>query len=131
MAALRDRPVSPHLTIWRWGPHMVVSILHRITGAGLTLVGLPILVWWLLAASGDPAAYSDVANAASSLPGLVVLVGLSWAFFQKTFAGIRHLIMDTGMGYELEGNKRGAIATIVASVLATAALWAYFLGVFQ
>lgn len=110
---------------------MLVSILHRVTGAGLTIVGLPILVWWLVAASRGDEGYGRFADAASSWAGLVVLIGLSWAFFQKAFAGIRHLIMDTGMGYELEGNKRGAIATIVASVLATAALWAYFLGVFQ
>ena len=128
MAAIRERPLSPHLTIWRWGPHMLVSILHRITGSGLTLVGLPILVWWLVSASGGPEAYASFADLATSLPGLVVLIGLTWAFFQKTFAGIRHLVMDTGMGFELRSNKMGAIATIVASVIATAALWAYWLG---
>lgn len=128
MAALRDRPLSPHLTIWRWGPHMVVSILHRITGSGLTMVGLPILAWWLLAVSGGADSYSAFADAASSLPGMVVLIGLTWAFFQKTFAGIRHLTMDTGMGFELRGNRLGSIATIVASLAATAALWAYWLG---
>ena len=128
MAATRERPLSPHLTIWRWGPHMLVSILHRVTGSGLTLVGLPILVWWLVSASGGSEAYSSFSDLATSLPGLVVLIGLTWAFFQKTFAGIRHLVMDTGMGFELRSNKMGAIATIIASVIATAALWAYWLG---
>ena len=128
MAASRERPLSPHLTIWRWGPHLLVSILHRITGAGLTLVGLPILAWWLLSVSEGAEAYAGFVDTAMSLPGLVVLIGLTWAFFQKTFAGIRHLVMDTGMGFELKGNKIGAIATIVASVIATAALWAYWLG---
>ena len=131
MAAVRERPVSPHLTIWRWGPHMLVSILHRITGAGLTLIGLPILVWWLMATAGSPDAYDGFTSAATHWTGLVVLIGLTWAFFQKTFAGIRHLVMDTGMGFELRGNKLGAILTIIGSVLATALLWAYWLGVLK
>jgi len=131
MAAVRERPLSPHLTIWRWGPHMLVSILHRITGAGLTLVGLPVLVWWLTATADGPDAYSAFAFAASHPVGLVILIGLTWAFFQKTFAGLRHLVMDTGMGFELQANKAGAIVTIVASVAVTAILWAYWLGAFQ
>jgi succinate dehydrogenase / fumarate reductase cytochrome b subunit len=128
MAAVRERPLSPHLTIWRWGPHMLVSILHRITGAGLTLIGLPVLVWWLMATAGSPDGYASFTGAASHWAGIVILVGLTWAFFQKTFAGIRHLVMDTGMGFELKANKLGAVLTIVGSVLATALLWAYWLG---
>ncbi len=131
MAAAKDRPLSPHLTIWKWGPHMLVSILHRITGAGLTLVGLPLLVWWLMSAADGPLAYAAFAEAASHWAGLVVLIGLTWAFFQKTFAGIRHLVMDTGMGFELDANKKGAILTIVASIAATLAVWAYVLGARQ
>ena len=49
MAEQRARPLSPHLGIWRWGPHMPVSILHRVTGGALTVVGLAVLTWWLLA----------------------------------------------------------------------------------
>ncbi len=110
---------------------MLVSILHRMTGAGLTLVGLPILVWWLMAIAGGPNSYASFSDAATSWVGLIVLIALTWAFFQKTFAGIRHLVMDTGMGFELRSNKTGAIVTIVASVIVTAALWAYWLGVFE
>lgn len=131
MAAVRERPVSPHLTIWRWGPHMVVSILHRITGAGLALVGLPLLVWWLLAIAGSPDAYAEFTGAASHWLGTIVLVGLTWAFFQKVFAGLRHLLMDTGRGFELKANKTGAILTIVGAIAATAILWAYWLGVLR
>ena len=131
MAAVRERPLSPHLTIWRWGPHMAVSILHRITGAGLTIVGLAVLTWWLVAASGGTDAYATFTKHASAWYGTIVLIGLTWAFFQHLFSGIRHLVMDTGMGFELRSNKAGAVATIIASIAATALLWAYFLGVFK
>ena len=131
MAAVRDRPISPHLTIWRWGPGMLVSILHRITGAGLSIVGLTVLTWWLMAISGGQDGYSQFTNLASKWFGMVVLIGLTWAFFQHLFSGIRHLLTDTGMGFELRANKTGAIATIVLSIAATAILWAYWLGAFQ
>ena len=128
MAAVRERPISPHLTIWRWGPHMVVSIVHRITGAGLSIVGLAVLTWWLRAIAGDPDGYDRFTHVASGWVGLVVLIGLTWAFFQHLFSGIRHLVMDTGMGFELGPNKAAAIATIVGSILATILVWAYWLG---
>jgi succinate dehydrogenase / fumarate reductase cytochrome b subunit len=130
MAAVRERPLSPHLTIWRWGPNMVVSILHRITGMGLSIVGLAVLTWWLLAIAGGSDAYSSFAGAATHWLGKIVLIGLTWAFFQHLFSGIRHLLMDTGMGYELKANKVGANATIVGSIIATALVWAYWLGAF-
>jgi succinate dehydrogenase / fumarate reductase cytochrome b subunit len=109
---------------------MVVSILHRITGAGLSIVGLAVLTWWLMAISRGGDAYATFANAATHWFGTVVLIGLTWAFFQHLFSGIRHLIMDTGMGFELKANKAGAIATIAGSIAATAISWAYWLGAF-
>jgi len=107
---------------------MLVSILHRITGAGLAIVGLAVLTWWLAAAAEGPEAYSTFTRWASHWAGLVVLIGLTWAFFQHLFSGIRHLLMDTGMGFELKANKAGAILTILASIVCTAAVWAYVLG---
>jgi succinate dehydrogenase / fumarate reductase cytochrome b subunit len=131
MAAVHDRPVAPHLTIWRWGPHMAASILHRITGAGMSVVGLAVLTWWLSALASGPEAYATFTKHASAWYGLIVLIGLSWAFFQHIFTGIRHLLMDTGMGFELKGNKAGAIAAIAGGIIATAIVWAWLLGVFQ
>jgi len=128
MAANRPRPLSPHLTIWRWGPAMLVSILHRVTGAGLSIVGLIVLAWWLLALSGGPEGYAQFTAVAKHWAGLVVLIGLTWAFFQHLLSGIRHLVTDTGHGLELGANKTSAILTILASVLLTAALWFYLLG---
>jgi succinate dehydrogenase / fumarate reductase cytochrome b subunit len=129
MATTKPRPLSPHLTIWRWGPHMLVSILHRITGAGLSLVGLALLAWWLSAIAQGPGAYAQFAKTATHPVGLVVLIGLTWAFFQHLLSGIRHLTMDSGAAFELGVNKRFAVLTIVGSVILTAVLWAYWLGV--
>ena len=129
MAANRPRPLSPHLGIWRWGPHMLVSILHRITGSGLAIVGLAVLTWWLLALTGDADGYADFTAVATHPAGLVVLIGLTWAFFQHLLSGIRHLAMDSGRAFELGVNKTSAILTIVGSVLLTAAVWVYLLGV--
>ena len=108
---------------------MLVSILHRVTGAGLSIVGLAVLTWWLMAASGGPTAYATFTKVMTGPIGLIILVGLTWAFFQHLLSGIRHLAMDTGAAFELGTNKAFAILTIVGSVLLTAAVWAYLLGV--
>jgi len=129
MAEQRARPLSPHLGIWRWGPGMAASIFHRISGGALTVVGLAVLTWWLLALADGGDAYSDFTAIAGTWVGLVVLIGLTWAFFQHLLTGIRHLVMDTGENFELRGNKNAAIATFVGALLLTAALWFYILGV--
>ena len=65
-----------------------------------------ILVWWLMAIAGGARAYGDFTQAATHPLGLVLLIGLTWAFFQHLLSGIRHLVMDTGAGFELQTNKR-------------------------
>ena len=107
---------------------MLVSILHRMTGAALTFAGLAVLVWWLTAISGDTAGYTAFSKAAAHPVGLIVLIGLTWAFFQHLLSGIRHLAMDTGAAFELGVNKTFALVTLIGSVLLTAALWWYLLG---
>ena len=131
MTPTHPRPLSPHLTIWKWGPHMLVSILHRITGGALTVAGLAALTWWLMSAADGPRAYSTFAGWASHWAGVVILIGITWAFFQHLFSGIRHLVMDAGLNFEIQSNKMSAIATIVASIVCTAAVWAYLLGLGQ
>lgn len=127
------RPLSPHLTIWKWGPHMLVSILHRGTGMALTIGGLFLLTWWLLALSGSAEAYATFTGFIGWKLGpvpliLLGLMALSWAFFQHTLSGIRHLIMDVGAGFELNTNKSMAYATLIGSFLLTATFWAVLLG---
>jgi len=108
---------------------MAVSILHRATGIALSFAGLGILTWWLFAIGNGPEAYATFTKAATHSFGLVVLIGLTWSFFQHLLSGIRHLVMDTGAAFELGINKTFAILTIGGSVLLTALLWFYLLGV--
>ncbi|MBV9930835.1 MAG: succinate dehydrogenase, cytochrome b556 subunit [Alphaproteobacteria bacterium] len=123
-----DRPLSPHLTVWKWGPHMAVSILHRITGGALATVGALVLVWGLLAAAGPPDAWATFTKWATSWLGILVGIGLSWAFFQHSLSGLRHLVLDIGAGFELRTNKLWANATLAGAVLLTAAFWALVWG---
>ncbi|ODT91250.1 MAG: succinate dehydrogenase, cytochrome b556 subunit [Sphingobium sp. SCN 64-10] len=137
MAQSRQRPLSPHLTIWRWGPHMLISILHRATGDGLAILGGLGLTWWLYAAASGPAAYAnflyyvweadgaDITGLLINLLSRVVLIGLTWAFFQHLLSGMRHLVMDMGAGYELQTNRRWSILIIIASIACTIAFWAW------
>lgn len=108
---------------------MVVSILHRATGIALSIAGLAILTWWLFAIPNGTGAYADFARLATSPIGLIVLIGLTWSFFQHLLSGIRHLVMDSGQAFELGVNKTFAIMTIVGSVVLTVLVWAYLLGV--
>ena len=125
-----DRPLSPHLSIWKWGPHMLVSILHRVTGAGVAIVGGAILVWWLMAAAEGGDAYATFTSWADwrTFPwSLVIWVPLTWAVFQHTLSGLRHLVMDIGAGFELSTNKFWANMTVIGSVLLTVALWGWII----
>ncbi|HJT40147.1 MAG TPA: succinate dehydrogenase, cytochrome b556 subunit [Sphingobium sp.] len=128
MAQTRSRPLSPHLTIWKWGPAMAISILHRITGNGLATAGALGLVWWLMAAASGPEAYATFITCATSPIGYLIMVGLSWFFFQHLFSGLRHFVLDLGAGYELNSNRTWSLIIPVLSVLATVALWATVFG---
>lgn len=142
MASARTRPLSPHLSIWKWGPHMAVSIAHRVMGVGLATVGVAGFVWWLTALASGPEAYAVFHNWVvqrtddkAMLPGLangfatVVAIGLTFAFFLHMANGIRHLFMDMGANFELRGNKQSALMVFAAAFVFTAVAWAYiFLG---
>jgi succinate dehydrogenase / fumarate reductase cytochrome b subunit len=108
---------------------MLVSILHRVTGGGLTVVGSIALVWWLVAAASGAEAYRTFQDWATSWIGIIIAVGLSWAFFQHTVSGLRHLVMDIGAGFELRSNKFWATMTMVISLLLTAIFWFLIVGV--
>ncbi|MDH7975109.1 succinate dehydrogenase, cytochrome b556 subunit [Sphingomonas sp. AR_OL41] len=126
------RPISPHLMHVRWPITMMVSIIHRITGDGMALVGTLLLVWWLAALAAGPASYESFTwlfgSWAHGALGYVVGVGLTFSLFQHIAGGIRHFVMDTGAGYELKGNRMVAWLTLCVSTMATILFWAYLLG---
>jgi succinate dehydrogenase / fumarate reductase cytochrome b subunit len=123
-----SRPLSPHLRYWRWGPHMVVSILHRMTGVGLSTVGVIAFVWWLVAAASGTEAYKSFTDCATSWWATVIWIGLSWAVIQHSLSGIRHFVMDIGAGFELTTNRMWAWATLLGSPILTFFLWYYIVG---
>ena len=103
---------------------MLVSILHRVAGDGLAFVGLPVLVWFLASLASGEGAYNDFMGHAMSWYGIVVLIGLSWAFFNHMSSGLRHFVLDMGAGYELDTNKRFSVVSIIGGVVLTLAFWA-------
>ena len=119
----RERPLSPHLQIYRLGIHMVMSIVHRITGAALYF-GTLLLAAWLMAAAMGPGPFDRVNAIAGSLPGMVVLAGYSWALIHHMLGGIRHLVWDTGRGMDLPSVRLISWLTIIGSLLLTALVWA-------
>lgn len=106
---------------------MLVSILHRATGDGMALVGLGVLLWWLGALASGPEAYATLQFWMGSPLGMVVLVGLSWAFFTHMMSGLRHFVLDIGAGYELDTNRMWSVAAPIIAIILTAAFWAVIL----
>ncbi len=117
-----DRPLSPHISIYRWPITMASSILHRATGLAMA-VGFIVLVAWLFDAASGPDVYAVFLGAMDSVVGRILLVGWSFAFFYHLSNGIRHLVWDTGRGLEKGQATTSAWFVIVLSVVLTAAFW--------
>ncbi|MEI9851121.1 MAG: succinate dehydrogenase, cytochrome b556 subunit [Sphingomonas sp.] len=128
-----ERPLSPHATVYKIGPHMLVSFVHRLTGTGLAIGGSLLLIWWLAALASGAATYAafvdvfTVAAGGLNILGYVVGIGLSWLVFQHMASGVRHLFLDQGANFELKGNRATAILTFAFSVVATIAFWVVIL----
>lgn len=117
-----NRPLSPHLQIYRPQITTALSIFHRITGVGLAL-GAVLVVWWLLAAATGPEYFAFVDGLMTSWLGLLVMLGVTWALGYHLLNGIRHLFWDLGMGFDLDTVNKTGIAVVVGSVLLTALVW--------
>ncbi len=124
-----QRPLSPHLQIYRPQLPMVLSITHRATGIGL-LVGTLVLVYWLLAAASGSEAYASAQQLLGSWFGRIVLLGFSFALFFHLCNGIRHLFWDVGLGFELKTAYASGTAVVIVSIAMTVLAWslAYALG---
>ncbi|MCX7888203.1 MAG: succinate dehydrogenase, cytochrome b556 subunit [Rhodobacteraceae bacterium] len=113
-----DRPLSPHLQIYRWHIPMLTSILTRITGNGLVVAGL-LVVWWLLAAATGPDYFAFVDGILRSWFGRLVLLGSLWAAWYHFLAGLRHLWYDSGRGLDIPTAERLGWGVILGSALLT------------
>lgn len=117
-----ERPLSPHLQIYRPMLTMTMSIVHRITGAALYF-GTVILAMWLIAAASGKVSF-DVAQAIlGSFLGRIVLFGYTWALLHHMLGGIRHLIWDTGRGFGPEARETFAKLTLAGSIVLTILVW--------
>ncbi|MBM3520844.1 MAG: succinate dehydrogenase, cytochrome b556 subunit [Alphaproteobacteria bacterium] len=122
------RPLSPHLQIYRPMLTMMMSIAHRITGVGLTL-GLIFFVWWLTAAAQSDAYFATVQACISSWLGRTLLFGFTFALVHHGLGGLRHLLWDTGRGFELRTVEWLARANLAGSIILTLAIWLIAYGV--
>jgi succinate dehydrogenase / fumarate reductase, cytochrome b subunit len=121
------RPLSPHLSIWKWQIHAIVSMTHRITGNAMAMGAVLLFMWWLIAAATGPEAYATFMAAATSWFGLFIAIGFTWTFYQHMFSGIRHLIMDSGEGFDLATSRGMAFGAFVASIALTIVTWVIIL----
>ena len=122
------RPISPHLTIFRPYVNMMMSILHRITGAAL-YVGTLLLIWWLVAAARSDQAFDLVQAVFGHWFGKIVLFGFSWALIHHFLGGLRHLLWDTGRGFDLKTIEWLARGNLLGSIALTILLWVVVYGV--
>jgi succinate dehydrogenase / fumarate reductase cytochrome b subunit len=119
----QKRPLSPHLTIYRWPVTMMTSITHRATGLALS-VGLVILAWWLISISNGPEGFASFHAVMDTPLGILVLFGLTWSLAFHFFSGVRHLSWDLGYGFSKPVSRRASIVVIALSLVAAVAVFA-------
>ena len=122
-APRKAQPLSPHLSVYKLIPTMVMSIGHRITGAAL-YGGTVLVAWWLIATATGTEAFETFAGVAGSILGQIVLFGFTFALFQHMLGGIKHLVQDTGAALAREFTTKMAILHPILALALTVALWA-------
>lgn len=118
----QQRPLSPHLQIYKPQLTSVLSILHRITGILLTF-SLVLLTYWLFALANGESSYTGIQSLLTSRLGTLILFILSWILFYHLFNGVRHLLWDVGIGLELKTSYLSGYIVVAASLLTTLLLW--------
>ena len=117
-----QRPLSPHLSIFRPYINMVMSIVHRMTGAANYFGSLLLAVWLISAAAGD-AEFDSVSSFLASPIGLIILVGYTWSVMHHMLGGVRHLLWDTGHGFDIPSTRALSWGTLLGSVTLTGLIW--------
>ena len=129
MTARIERPLSPHLQVYRWTLTMALSIVHRATGVALYF-GTLLLVWWLIAAASGPTAYGQVQAFTGSIIGRLIAFGYTWALMHHMLSGVRHLVWDLGFGFKATEREWLTWAALIGGITLTVLLWvvAYTIG---
>ncbi len=125
---LVQRPLSPHLQVYKWPVSMALSIGHRISGVGLA-IGTLLMTWWLVAAALSDGAFAAVQGVLSSVIGVLALMAWTAALIFHLFSGIRHLIWDIGLGFDNRSYRTSGWTVVVAVVAVTLIVWAVGLAV--
>ena len=118
----REKPLSPHLQVWRWHITMATSILHRVTGCAL-YVGVLIVAAWAVSLASGPQAYAAFKGLMGSWLGLFVMFGLTLCLFYHLANGVRHLVWDTGHGLDVKSANASAVVVFAFAAAATLAVW--------
>jgi succinate dehydrogenase / fumarate reductase cytochrome b subunit len=121
-----QRPLSPHMGIYKWQVQMVTSIVHRATGIALS-VGTLIVLWGVFSLASGEDSYNQFKTCIGSPIGLILMFGWTWALFYHLCNGIRHLFQDGGMGYAIPQFVRSSWLSIGGSIVLTILVWAYVL----
>jgi succinate dehydrogenase / fumarate reductase, cytochrome b subunit len=119
---VRPRPLSPHLDIYRFTLTMAMSITHRITGVGL-YIGVLLMAWFLLAAAADAPTFAVFSAFIHTFIGQIILFGFTWSLFHHLCGGIRHVVMESGYGYDDPEREPLAMAQVVGGIVLTLAVW--------
>ena len=122
-----DRPLSPHLSIYRWQLHMAMSILHRATGTFLAF-GLVVFTGWLMAIAAGPFELDSFNQGLTHPVGRLVLFGISYSLIYHALNGVRHLFWDAGKGLSVESVQSSGIVVLLLSVAVTVLLWMFGYG---
>ena len=122
-----QRPLSPHLQVYRPQISSALSIFHRLTGIALS-AGTLLMVWWLVAAATSDDAWAEMQAVVGSILGLVVLFGWTVALMYHFFAGIRHIAWDMGYGFDKPDFHYTGYAVLAATAVSSVAIWAVGLG---
>ena len=129
MTARIERPLSPHLQIYRWTLTMALSIVHRVTGIALYF-GTLLLAWWLIAVASGPGAYAYVQAFIGSIIGKLIVFGYTWALLHHLLSGLRHLVWDLGYGFKASEREALTWGALIGGISLTVLVWivAYTVG---
>ena len=123
MTARIERPLSPHLQVYRWTLTMMLSIVHRATGIALYF-GTLLLAWWLISAASGPTAYANVQAFTSSFVGRLIVFAYTWALLHHLLSGIRHFVWDLGYGFPKQVAERNSVMIFALSIIGAVAIFA-------